>query len=100
LPDPNTFDTMPAPLKWLLINRSLHLNEKETFISYIQRVQPADLTATWFDQQLAVIDRLVFLNSFSLAELWLDTLQKTTQRLRYKERLSEQREWLEFAQKY
>lgn len=100
LPDPDTFDTMPAPLKWLLINRSLHLNEKETFISYIQRIQPADLTATWFDQQLSVIDRLVFLNSFSLAEQWLEALQKTTQRLRYKERLSEQREWLEFAQQY
>jgi hypothetical protein len=56
-----------------------------------------ELNPDWFEIYENTIDQLVFVNSFEKADLLIDSLEHISLRDRYKERLSELKEWRNFV---
>ena len=96
LPTAEVFEQVPIQLKWLIIRRTLQHHQNEELVSFVDAFDEAELTLEWFEIELEVIDRLIFLDKFDRATKLIDLLQNQQPRERYIERLNQQREWLEF----
>lgn len=96
LPALDHFEELPSALQWLTIIRALEHWRDEKLIGYTTILRPSASNSTWFDVQLSTIDRLAFIGQNELASDWLDALENPNLRERYKERVREKREWLQF----
>lgn len=96
----DTFETLPEPLQWLLINRTINRQGDHLLGEYANIMVTKSPNLTWFDTQESLIDKLVYYRQFELAQQWIDLLKEQDLRERYVERVQEQQEWLDFYQVY
>ncbi|MEQ8524275.1 hypothetical protein [Gracilimonas sp.] len=95
-PDSSTFTKLNLPNQMLSLNKAL-LDEKDDFVLlYANLLKAHDPNENWFDIHEMTADKLSFLGQFALAKNWLELYNPVSLRLRYQERLKEQREWLQF----
>lgn len=96
----DTFETLPEPLQWLLINRTINRQGDHLLEEYANIMVTKSPNLTWFDTQESLIDKLVYYRQFELAQQWIDLIKEQDLRERYVERVQEQQEWLDFYQVY
>ncbi len=94
--DITSFQSLPEPLQWLSIRRVVDGNDNELIPQYAEEMLSKELEARWFETQISLIDKLVYLDQFNLAQSWIDKLLSNDLRDRHIERVEEQQEWLDF----
>lgn len=99
LPDSAGFRQLNLPNKMLSMNQALSRERDGELIFYAEDLHQEGVHSDWFDMYEALIDRLVFLEEYELADSWIEKVNSLQLRLRYQERLNQQREWLHFMQK-
>lgn len=80
----------------LLAQRAIELERFDLLSTFPAILAREELNADWFNQYLSLIDRLVFLKDFEVAQQWIDHVSALELRPRHEERLQQQQEWLEF----
>lgn len=93
------FMALNTPNQLLILAKALELNMNFQVLEYSPIVLSSALHQDWFDIYEDLIDHLVFLNEFEKAQDWITAVAQLDLRARYKERLLEQQEWLEFISK-
>ncbi len=96
----DVFALQPKPLQWLLINRAIASQSSFLLSEYAEIMLTEISDLTWFDTQESLIDKLVYYGEFELAQQWIDKVSDLELRDRFKERVQEQQEWLDFYQAY
>ncbi|MGN8225459.1 hypothetical protein [Gracilimonas sp. BCB1] len=92
-PDGATFASLNLPNKMLSLNKALTENRDSLAILYAHQLLEHNPNPHWFDIYDTAIDRLSFMGEFDLADRWIALIDKESFRLRYRERLEEQKEW-------
>ena len=67
---------------------------------YSEQILSVQKNEDWFDIYELLIDRLIYLNEFDLAQNWINSISVLELRPRYLERIVEQQEWLDFVSSY
>lgn len=94
---PTLFETLPEPLQWLQVHRAISLKDKNHLINYARFLLTNIPNVQRFDTQESMINTLVYYREFELAEKWIHKLTNLAIRERYKERVHELHEWLDFT---
>lgn len=96
LPDSALFETLNLPNKMLSLDKALQ--QKNVFRSkeYAKLLTFHAPDAYWFDIYETTAHLLAYWEETGLAEQWIDLTAALDLRLRYIERLDEQRQWLNF----
>tara|TARA_R110002124_G_scaffold287092_2_gene470420 strand:+ start:1526 stop:3697 length:2172 start_codon:yes stop_codon:yes gene_type:complete len=103
LPEPDEFSKLNLPNLMLIISKSVELGKEEKlFLSsfYSSLAFKEELSDDWFDVYELLIERLIFLEEFDEANVWIQALSKINLRQRYQERLQKLSEWDDFVQQY
>lgn len=95
-PDNSAFVELNLPNRMLSLNKALMENRESLTRLYATLLLDHNPDSHWFNIYETTIDRLAFWGAFDAAEQWIDLVDKESLRLRYKERLEEQRKWLRF----
>ncbi len=95
-PDSVTFAGLNLPNRMLSLNKALAENRESLILLYAGKLLEHTPNSHWFDIYESAIDQLVFRGEFDLTDRWLALVAKENLRLRYQERLKEQRDWLRF----
>ncbi len=98
LPEIEVAASTQFPLKWLLVNRAITLNDDEFLVRLMKSISEEETIEFWFNTQEDAINRLIYLQEFELAHQWIDRISAMNLRDRYKERIQEEQEWLDFIQ--
>ncbi len=87
-----------------LASNTLSLNEllieqdfNEQISGYANSLIVRDKLEDWFDIYVLLIDQLIYMKEFDLAAQWIAEVEALELRPRYRERLSEQQQWLDFV---
>ena len=92
------FSNLKYPSKILIISKAIELGLLKDLKRMItSQLLKEELNPDWFEIYENTIDQLVFVNSFEKADLLIDSLEHISLRDRYKERLSELKEWRNFV---
>ena len=95
LPDSATFTQLNLPNQILSLNKALQENHKAEIVLYARLLQNHQPNSDWFDIYEKTIQKLTHLGYIDLAENWL-AFSNQNLRLRYQERLEQQKEWVHF----
>jgi hypothetical protein len=87
---------MNTPNKLLTLEKALELKKYERVLLYIRLLEDKTISPDWFDIIEKAIHRTAFIGEFSVANELIYFLEHSNLRARYKERISEQLEWLTF----
>lgn len=94
---PNTVSSnINLPNKILLSQKAIELERLDLLPTFPNILAQEELNTDWFNQYLSLIDQLVFLKEFEVAQQWINHVSTLELRPRYLERLQQQQEWLEF----
>ncbi len=85
--------------KYLSISKAIDIIQSERIPAFASAISTSDLNSDWFDIYIQLIDQLIFLESYEIAQNWIEAVSELNLRPRYIERLEEQQEWLEFVMK-
>ncbi len=96
LPDSSAFSRLNTPVQMLIIAEALDLENDLLFLEFSSIAIDRPLDQDWFDIYESITDKLIYLHEFELAEKWVHSIQEMSLRARYKERMNEQIEWLNF----
>lgn len=99
-PDSAAFNRLNLPNQMLTLNKALQDKRDQLVILYASQLQDHTASSDWFDVYAGVLDRLAYLERYSLADSWLQNINSLNLRLRYNERISEQLEWIRFLKSY
>lgn len=92
------YQEMNLPNKLLTLSKALDLDKDEMVLNYFHLLPEEAITAEWFDILEKAIHHAAFLGNHEIASDLLSTMKNRDLRARYRERLSEQTEWLTFLQ--
>ena len=95
-PDSSTFTDLNLPNRMLSLNKALLEERDSLIISYTKMLIEHNPNPHWFDIYESAIDQIAYQGHYELAQQWIDLVSKADLRLRYRERLNEQRQWLRF----
>ncbi len=96
LPSLPDFETLNEANQVLSAAIALELYEDSLLRNYSGSLIESQLNPDWFDIYESIIDRLIFIEQFDLAEQWITKLSEINLRDRYRERLNELAEWKAF----
>lgn len=99
LPDSITFQRLNYPNKMLSLEKTLNQKNERHLLVYASQLFQEEAHTDWFDIYEPMTAWLIFMGEFELAESWLNKIAELNLRLRYAERLQEQREWLAFMRR-
>jgi hypothetical protein len=102
-PQQEEFSSLNLPNLMLMISKSIEVeNDQQLRLSsfYSSLAFKENVSEDWFDIYEAMIEKLIFLEEFEEAELWIRALSKTNLRARHTERLKELQKWDDFMQRY
>jgi len=100
-PGLSDFEKLNYPNQIIIISEILnHQPIPETLSDFSSIILKNNIESDWFDIYERLIGQLIFNQNFALAEQWIESLEKTTLRLRQQERLQELIEWNYFVQQY
>jgi hypothetical protein len=88
------------PNQLLNIQKAIEINELDFLKEYSEQILSVQKNEDWFDIYELLIDRLIYLNEFDLAQNWIKSISVLELRPRYLERIVEQQEWLDFVSSY
>lgn len=103
LPSPDQFSELNLPNLMLIILKAVELEKEEKLLLssfYSSLVFKQELSEDWFDIYDLLVERLIFMEEFEEARLWIQALSKVDLRDRYQERLQELKEWDKFIHQY
>tara|TARA_R110000868_G_scaffold306734_4_gene568179 strand:- start:49536 stop:51560 length:2025 start_codon:yes stop_codon:yes gene_type:complete len=92
----DSFTEMNLPNQMLALQSGIEFELNPNLVDYSLIASAQSKNQDWFDIYELLIDRLIFLEEFDLAQSWIDHVSEIELRPRYLERLQEQKEWLEF----
>ncbi len=84
------------PNQLLSIQKAIEINKLDLLKEYSKQIYSFQKNEDWFDIYELFIDRIIYLNEFTLAQNWINSISELELRPRYQERLMEQKEWLDF----
>ncbi|MDR9417605.1 hypothetical protein [Gracilimonas sp.] len=100
-PDSADFASLNLPNQMLTIQKATDQKLDDRLLLYSSLLLGEEQNPYWYEVYEDVIHQLIWLKEWELAEEWI---HKTTSipdlRLRYRERLKEQQEWLQFLKNY
>lgn len=99
-PDQEEFSSLNLANQMLTLNRALQDGQDESVLLYAEFLKNHTPAADWFDVYEDVINRAAFLEHFDLAEYWLTKIGFLDLRLRYEERVKEEKKWVDFLKTY
>lgn len=99
-PDRADFSTLNFSNQMLTLNKALQDERDGSILLYAELLKSHSPSSDWFDVYVDIIDRSAYLRSYDLAEDWLKNIGSLDLRLRYEERLKEEKNWLDFLQSY
>lgn len=88
---------LSASTETLIAQEAINESSWGSLPSYGSIILNSTLNVAWFSTYEVLIDHLVYLQEFELAERWIRSVQELELRPRFQERLQEQKEWLLFA---
>lgn len=96
LPGVEKFADLNITNQLLVLAKAIELNHGQLVREYSPVVLRSPLHSDWFDIYESTINQLIFLNETDTAQTWINSVSSLDLRARYKERLFEQQEWLNF----
>lgn len=96
VPNVEEFNDMNLPNQLLSIQLQSNFFIDSTFAEASRNSLLSPKNEDWFDIYEAIIDKLIFLEEYELAQNWINEVSTLELRPRYAERLQEQKEWLIF----
>jgi len=94
----NTFLKLNTPNKLLTLNKALDLKHYDNALIYLRLLSLEALSQDWFDIIEKAIHMTAYVGEYDMANELINAYNEPDLRARYKERLSEQSEWLSFLQ--
>ncbi|MDZ7805892.1 MAG: hypothetical protein U5K71_02105 [Gracilimonas sp.] len=94
----NNYLEMNTPNQMLSLSKALELKNYEKVLNYLSLLPDEAFTNDWFDIIEEAIHQTAFNSEYSIAKDLINKISDLDLRSRYKERLSEQSEWLSFLQ--
>lgn len=98
LADEYDYLNMNTPNKFLTLDKALELGKFEIALFYLHLLSDGSIVPEWFDIIEKTIHRSAYNGEFEIARELIYLMENSSLRARYKERLSEQSEWLSFLQ--
>lgn len=92
------FPKMNIPNQLLTLNRALDDKKFTLTVAYLRLLPREAIISEWFDILEKAIHQTAYLGEYAMANDLIETLMSLDLRTRYKERLTEQSEWLSFLQ--
>lgn len=92
------FLNMNIPNQLLSLNRALEDKKYALAVTYLRLLPREAITTDWFDILVKTIHQTAFIGEYQMANDLILPLNSLDLRTRYRERLSEQSEWLSFLQ--
>ncbi len=95
-PSPQRFDTIPGPLKSIVLNRVINRGTWQVLDRYAAGVDSSDITLLNFNTFARVARRLMYLREDSVANQLISQLKYASQRERHHQMVEELTEWKHF----
>lgn len=100
LPSMEIIPSLNTPYRLLLAAKAIELAQHPYLVELATELLQDSLHTDWFDIYEQIIDQLIYLGEFELADEWLIELEALPLRARYQERLHELQEWRAFYSQY
>ncbi len=97
LPSLATFADLKIPVQMLVLSKAIELRSFDYLANSISSISKKEFNTHWFDVYENIIQQLVFTHDFEHADMMIQKIESLSLRRRYKERLSELKEWRNFV---
>lgn len=96
---PSGSRNLSTSTEMVIMSEAIQQNKAASVTSYAHSLFDMEKDLRFFSLYLEMIDRLIYLHHYEIAQHWLDELSEMDLRPRYRERLQEQQEWLEYVRR-